>query len=152
MVSLGTPAYAAQPRTQTCTVYEVSNTFCAFPVAQVWFILYGDAGRMGTVLTCARFVLPCAIPFLRNRTSCSIIRVCNRGTDARNFLGWEDELLKLTQRVPTCVIWGDRDPYVSPTWAERFGAQTVHHLSEISHWPPVEAPQAVAQKLMAFFA
>lgn len=74
-----------------------------------------------------------------------------RGTDSRNFLGWEDELLKLTQRVPTCVIWGDRDPYVSPTWADRFGAQTVHHLSEISHWPPVEAPQDVAQKLMAFF-
>ena len=75
-----------------------------------------------------------------------------RGTDAQNFLGWEDELLKLTQRVPTCVIWGDRDPYVSPTWADRFGAQTVHHLSDISHWPPVEAPQEVAQKLMAFFA
>lgn len=74
-----------------------------------------------------------------------------RGTHARNFIGWEDELLKLTQRVPTCVIWGDRDPYVSPTWADRFGAQTVHHLAEISHWPPVEAPQEVAQKLMACF-
>lgn len=75
-----------------------------------------------------------------------------RGTDAKNFIGWEDELLALTQRVPTCVIWGDRDPYVSPTWADRFGAQQVYHLADVSHWPPVEAPAAVAQKLLAFLA
>lgn len=74
-----------------------------------------------------------------------------RSTDAESFAGWEDELLALTQRVPTCVIWGDRDPYVAPNWAERFGAQVVHHLPEVSHWLPVEAPQTVAQKLMSFF-
>jgi pimeloyl-ACP methyl ester carboxylesterase len=74
-----------------------------------------------------------------------------RNTHAGSFIGWEEELLALTQRVPTCVIWGDRDPYVSPTWADRFGAQVVHHLPEVSHWAPVETPQEVAQKLMAFF-
>jgi pimeloyl-ACP methyl ester carboxylesterase len=73
-----------------------------------------------------------------------------RGTNAKSFIGWEDELLRLTARVPTCVIWGDRDPYVSATWADRFGAQEVHHLPEVSHWPPLEAPNEVAQKLRAF--
>jgi pimeloyl-ACP methyl ester carboxylesterase len=74
-----------------------------------------------------------------------------RGTDAQRFIGWEDDLRTLTQRVPTCVIWGDRDPYVAAAWADRFGAQVVHHLPEVSHWLPVEAPQEVAQKLIAFF-
>jgi pimeloyl-ACP methyl ester carboxylesterase len=74
-----------------------------------------------------------------------------RGTDAQSFIGWEDDLRALTQRVPTCVIWGDRDPYISAAWADRFGAQVVYHLPEVSHWLPVEAPQEVAQKLRAFF-
>lgn len=73
-----------------------------------------------------------------------------RGTNAKSFIGWEDELLALTKRVPTCVIWGDRDPYISASWADRFGAQVVHHLHEVSHWPPVEAAPEVAQKMMAF--
>ncbi|MFN8491288.1 MAG: hypothetical protein U0350_27065 [Caldilineaceae bacterium] len=33
LMSLGTPAYAAAPRTQSFTVYEVNDKICDFPVA-----------------------------------------------------------------------------------------------------------------------
>ena len=75
-----------------------------------------------------------------------------RATDPENFKGWEDELLKVTSRVPTCVIWGDRDPYISKRFAERFGAGTVHHLKDSGHWIQVEEVDKVAQLLLNFFS
>lgn len=74
-----------------------------------------------------------------------------RGGDSSKFIGWEDELCGLTARVPTVVLWGDRDPYAPVQWAERFGAEMVYHFPENSHWLPVEAPEEVAQKLGQFF-
>lgn len=75
-----------------------------------------------------------------------------RGTDSQKFLGWEDELREMTKRIPTLVVWGDRDPYAPASWADRFGAQQVVHLPENSHWPMLEAPQVVAQRLDEFLA
>jgi pimeloyl-ACP methyl ester carboxylesterase len=73
-----------------------------------------------------------------------------RALDSANFRGWEDRLRELTVQVPTIVCWGDQDPYVGPSWAERFGAQEVHHFAEYSHWLPLEAPDALAERLDAF--
>ena len=75
-----------------------------------------------------------------------------RATSPENYKGWEDELLALTRRVPACVLWGDRDPYVSPAFAERFGAQKVWHYPENGHWLPAEDPKEVAARLLEFFA
>jgi len=75
-----------------------------------------------------------------------------RALDAANFRGWEDRLRELTARVPTLVCWGDRDPFISPAFAERFGAQEVHHFAEYGHWLPLEAPEALAARLDAFFS
>ncbi len=74
-----------------------------------------------------------------------------RALDSANFRGWEDRLRELTSKVPTLVCWGDQDPYISPTYAERFGAQEVHHFAANSHWLPLEAPDALAERLNAFF-
>ena len=74
-----------------------------------------------------------------------------RATESSRFIGWEDELLKLTGKIPTLVVWGDRDPFISPQYAERFGAKEVYHLPEHSHWAAVEAPELVADKLKQFF-
>ncbi len=74
-----------------------------------------------------------------------------RALDSANFRGWEDRLRDLTSKVPTLVCWGDQDPYISPTYAERFGAQEVHHFAANSHWLPLEAPDALAERLNAFF-
>jgi haloalkane dehalogenase len=73
-----------------------------------------------------------------------------RALDSANFRGWEDRLLQLTAQVPTFVAWGDQDPYVSASWAERFGAQEVHHFAEYSHWLPLEAPDELSKLLGAF--
>src|SRR5215813_14960034 len=65
-----------------------------------------------------------------------------RAADPSRFKGWEDELLALTATIPTLVIWGDDDPYISSSYAERFNARKVVHLPQIGHWPTVEAPAA----------
>lgn len=74
-----------------------------------------------------------------------------RALDSAVFRGWEDRLRELTSRVPTIVCWGDQDPVISPAFAERFGAQQVHHFTANSHWLPLEAPAALAERLDAFF-
>jgi pimeloyl-ACP methyl ester carboxylesterase len=74
-----------------------------------------------------------------------------RATTPANFRGWEEKLLELTRRVPTCVLWGDRDPYIGPAYAERFGTDNVVHFSQNGHWLPAEAPKEVAKKLMECF-
>jgi pimeloyl-ACP methyl ester carboxylesterase len=75
-----------------------------------------------------------------------------RAGDPKNFTGWEDRLRELTARVPTCVLWGDKDPYASPSLADRFGAREVHHFAEYSHWVVAENAAGVAEKLRAFLA
>jgi len=74
-----------------------------------------------------------------------------RALDSANFRGWEDRLRELTAHVPTIVCWGDRDPFISPSFAERFGAQEVHHFVDYGHWLPLEAPDALAEHLGRFF-
>jgi len=74
-----------------------------------------------------------------------------RALNSANFLGWEDRLRELTARVPTIVCWGDRDQFISPGFAERFGAQEVHHFAQYGHWLPLEAPGPLAERLDAFF-
>src|SRR5215207_2797256 len=74
-----------------------------------------------------------------------------RALDAANFRGWEDRLRELTAHVPMIVCWGDRDPFIKPAFAERFGAQEVHHFADYGHWLPLEAPEALAAYLDGFF-
>lgn len=74
-----------------------------------------------------------------------------RALDSANFRGWEDKLLKLVAQVPTLVCWGDKDPYVSASWADRFGAREVYHYPEASHWLPLEVPESLAEHFDTFF-
>ncbi len=80
-----------------------------------------------------------------------IVRLYRASTPSL-FAGWEEELLTLTARIPTCVLWGDRDPYIPSRFAERFGAQQVHHFPDCGHWLPAEAPKEVATHLLKLFA
>jgi pimeloyl-ACP methyl ester carboxylesterase len=74
-----------------------------------------------------------------------------RALDSANFRGWEDRLRELTARVPTLVAWGDRDPFIAPRYAERFGAREVHHFADYGHWLPLEAAEALSEHLIRFF-
>jgi len=74
-----------------------------------------------------------------------------RASSPENFIPWGRDFLALTKSKPTLVIWGDKDPYISPRFAERFNAQKVVHLP-VGHWAPVEAPAECAEAVAEFFA
>jgi len=67
-----------------------------------------------------------------------------RASDPANFGAWEPRMLQLTARVPTCVLWGERDPYIPPNYAERFGAREVVRLPNVGHWIAAEVPAVLA--------
>jgi pimeloyl-ACP methyl ester carboxylesterase len=75
-----------------------------------------------------------------------------RAADPANFKPWEEGLLALIRAKPTLVIWGDKDPYVSSRFAERFNARKVVHLAHTGHWAPVEAPAECADAMLQFFS
>lgn len=74
-----------------------------------------------------------------------------RALDPEVFKGWEDELRSLAARLPSLVLWGDRDPWIPVRFADLFGAQQVEHLVNCGHWPPAEAPEEVSTRLLRFF-
>jgi pimeloyl-ACP methyl ester carboxylesterase len=75
-----------------------------------------------------------------------------RATAAANFKDWENEFLALTRTKSTLAIWGDKDPYISSHFAERFNAKKVVHLPQAGHWAPVEAPAECADAILQFFS
>jgi pimeloyl-ACP methyl ester carboxylesterase len=75
-----------------------------------------------------------------------------RATTAANFKDWENEFLALTRTKSTLAIWGDKDPYISSHFAERFNAKKVVHLPQAGHWAPVEAPAECADAILQFFS
>lgn len=67
-----------------------------------------------------------------------------RERDAKDFAGWEEKLLAVLQQKPAIVLWGDRDPFIDPAYADRFVGAEVHHFEAYSHWLPLEAPAEYA--------
>lgn len=74
-----------------------------------------------------------------------------RGLDPAVFQNWETDLHALAARVPSLVIWGDRDTYIDNRFAEHFGAQKVMHCPDCGHWPMVEIPDVVSKRLLEHF-
>jgi haloalkane dehalogenase len=95
----------------------------------------------------ATYALSFAKPSVRKMTT-----RLYRSLNPESFKGWEDKLVALTKQVPTLVLWGDRDPFIAPSFADRYGAAQVEHFSEYDHWLAIEAPETVAERLSAFFA
>ena len=71
-----------------------------------------------------------------------------RARDSRDFVGWDDRMTALLAEKPSIVLWGDTDPFIAPSFADRFGAAQVYHFADYSHWLPLEAPDEVAEKLV----
>jgi pimeloyl-ACP methyl ester carboxylesterase len=71
-----------------------------------------------------------------------------RATNPENFPGWEDEMLALTARVPTRVIWGMRDPFIPQGFADRFGTNDVHRFDDAGHWVAMEEPDRTARLVL----
>jgi pimeloyl-ACP methyl ester carboxylesterase len=56
------------------------------------------------------------------------------------WTGWSEKLL--AAKLPTQVVWGDRDPFIASTFAETFGVPARH--TPHGHWVMTEDPQLVA--------
>lgn len=58
------------------------------------------------------------------------------------------------EALPVCVIWGEADMYVPVCYAHHqkvlFPQAEVHVLPGLGHWPFIDDPQAVAQRLVDF--
>jgi len=56
---------------------------------------------------------------------------------------------------PALVVWGDRDPWLAPAFADAYGRRlphaTVEHIAGAGHWPWLDEP-AVAERLASFAA
>lgn len=75
-----------------------------------------------------------------------------RERNPSDFVGWDEKAMRLMQQKPSLVLWGDLDPFADKSFADKFGAQQVHHFPQYSHWLPLEAPDLYAEKLTAWMA
>ena len=66
------------------------------------------------------------------------------------FKEWHPRLLKATSRIPTLILWGEKDPYLPKWLAESYGAQEVNYYSDSGHWAPAEEPAAFTADLKNF--
>jgi len=73
-----------------------------------------------------------------------------RSRSSKDFIGWEDKLLTVLEEKPSIVLWGDKDPFITPQYAERFGKAQVHHFKDFSHWLPLEAPEQYTEVLLSW--
>jgi len=60
------------------------------------------------------------------------------------FDGHQRDLERLAAAVPVRVVWGERDPFIPPRYADAFGAQHVERLSDAGHWLPITHAANVA--------
>jgi pimeloyl-ACP methyl ester carboxylesterase len=66
-----------------------------------------------------------------------------RTLDPEIFNGWQEQLSRVTQQVPTQVIWGNKDTFLPVSLANRFATTKVHIIEPSGHWPMLEHPQRV---------
>lgn len=71
-----------------------------------------------------------------------------RERNAQDFVGWDDKLLALLEHTPALVLWGDKDPFISKTYGDRWGKAMVRHFADKSHWLPLEAPDDYANAIL----
>ena len=70
----------------------------------------------------------------------------------RFFATFAGILERVTRAVPTLVLWGDGDPYVSVEWAQRFAHARVIVMPDAGHWVALTEPQRLvdeARRLVA---
>jgi pimeloyl-ACP methyl ester carboxylesterase len=79
-----------------------------------------------------------------------------RATDDPGAAAEGFSALMAPRDIPALVIWGEEDAYLPSAMAARqrdpFPSADVHVLSGSGHWPFADAPAAVEQLLLAFYA
>jgi pimeloyl-ACP methyl ester carboxylesterase len=75
-----------------------------------------------------------------------------RAMDPEVHAGWDEEMLAATASLPKQVLWGDRDPFIPSTTADRYGTDRVTHFADYGHWVMIEDPDASAAAIAALVA
>ena len=75
-----------------------------------------------------------------------------RAMDPEVHVGWDEKLLAATAHTPVQVLWGDRDPFMLPATADRYGTDSVQHFADCGHWLMIEDPDASASAIAALVA
>jgi pimeloyl-ACP methyl ester carboxylesterase len=75
-----------------------------------------------------------------------------RAMDPDVHSGWDEKLLAATATTPKQVLWGDRDPFLPPATADRFGTDQVQRFADCGHWLMIEEPDACASAIAALVA
>lgn len=75
-----------------------------------------------------------------------------RAMDPEVHAGWDEQLLAATASTPKQVLWGDKDPFLPSTTADRYGTTNVQHFADYGHWVMIEAPDAAATSIAKLVA
>jgi pimeloyl-ACP methyl ester carboxylesterase len=77
-----------------------------------------------------------------------------RNTTPSEHPEWEERLRRLG--VPALIVWGRRDPFLPPEWAERFhrdlAGSALAIIDDAGHFVQEDQPEKVAQLIEAFYA
>lgn len=66
-----------------------------------------------------------------------------RAMDSDVLHGWDERFLRACAGVPTQVLWGDLDPYLPASTADRYGV-TARHFPDGGHWLMLDRPDEIA--------
>ena len=79
-------------------------------------------------------------------TQRAILRL-HRSIDAPSLAAAGSDLSEIG--CPALVLWGDRDPWLAPSYADAYAAQlpwaTLQHIPNAGHWPWLDQPGVIEQ-------
>ena len=74
----------------------------------------------------------------------STLRQFREATRPEFFDGFDAMNQKIAASVPVQIVWGNDDPYIATKFAQSFATDKVSILDGVGHWPPIVAPDNVA--------
>jgi len=74
-----------------------------------------------------------------------------RAMDPEAHEGWDERLVAATAKTPKQVLWGDLDPFLPVSAADRFGAE-VTHFADCGHSVMLEEPERAAAAIAGLVA
>jgi len=75
-----------------------------------------------------------------------------RGATIAEREKWAPRMHELTSQKPTLVLWGEHDPFIPASTADKFNATKVIRFRDTGHWVPAEVPERVSAELRRFLA
>jgi pimeloyl-ACP methyl ester carboxylesterase len=107
-------------------------------------MVMGATTRWGMRRTMPRAAADASWPHFDQGTQRAILRLYRASPEERLAAAGAD-LARIT--CPALVVWGDRDPFVAPSFADAYAAALgdarVEHLPDAGHWPWYDRPDVV---------